>query len=301
MWPLEREPVLDPHGEAVWDGSCSSAYLLAWCEVRRHRFETAVDMLAETARGSDRQLSAAAKADLVDLLAESQGAADAMAWLTEHGLSEDAVLEGLAATYAWRAQVTDTLAVDRELSGRKYGDTRRVSDCRWVARGVWAGVGRPEAFWMEEKPACAHDIAVAKCPLVTGRNRVTAWTTEEGLRELANQELSACGDLVSADARLWAAAMVVRWPEETSPSERWLAFARVTLATPRRTPELEDVALTAVENGLVASSCSPEERATAAGVALGMRDHGDHDRSFDGRIDVVTKMTSDACWQRKHH
>lgn len=111
-WPLSELPSLQPHLDlAMARDACSDAakqrhaadkevlaYLAAWCKIRAGHRE-AVDELAPLSRSARKELARAALLDVVDLIADHEGARGALAHLLRLRLSRADVLDTLAATY----------------------------------------------------------------------------------------------------------------------------------------------------------------------------------------------------------
>jgi hypothetical protein len=305
-WPLDRAAELSPHADlgpyasVRWPELCADpppltgdaqAYVAAWCEVNAGHGTHAADRLATLARGRG-PFAAAARNDVVDVIADALDGVDGRAWLQANQLADR--LDALAATYLEHGRAVYASQVDTSLPvGRGELECRRLA--RMVREDMVADGSLPES--------CQDFTDMVRCPLVTGTFTVFPWQTPDDLRDGVRADLAACGSVqwrdsrADAQAHLWLAALAQRWPGPTAGPAQWLAYEQVVASAASWSDEVEAFALDALDNAIASSICSDEALALVHAAALGLRDHGTpHDPA---RIATLAQLTRAGCRARR--
>lgn len=298
-WPLTELPSLQPHHDfAMARDLCTGewaarnqqhadlvAYGAAWCRIQAGDHE-ALAVLAGLARKSRSDIERAARLDLINLVAR-RDAATAVGQLTRLRMGTAADLDLLAATYG---------ALDMRAEAVVVADRARRIDREptYVARCertlAWAVLDDDTRKTRLEDLAggpgsCGKRAAAVTCAIDAAQNPVGQLA---GARECFNE----FPNDADAERRAWLLTAYFRWPVHATAD--WLALSR-DAENALGLDGAEELAVTALDNAVLASSCEAELLREVAAAAYRIANHDQHVGKLEPRLDALRAMTEKRC------
>jgi hypothetical protein len=281
-WPLTEPPSLQPHwAPARADNACelhandhdAVAYVGAWCRIRTSDRGAIVE-LGKLANSARFELARAARLDIVNLVADSSDAKDAMSTLHALSLDDTAALDLLAATYVALGSREQADIVEHEV----------VHGERPVASSI--ACERLKAFGRLDDADLVQRLSPfsadrGECGVIA--RAVRCATDRGGCQRVV-------GDAPIPDTIL-ALRMYFDWRNDYGAFEQIGRFRSHSIGL----AWFDEVAVTALENAMTLSNCNPDSLATLRTAARRIAEDPTHDRSVDDRLDAVGSRTRRAC------
>ena len=288
-WPLTELPSLQPHLDlAMAHDACTedwakrhandseaSAYVASWCKIRGGDRD-AVATLGQLARTARHAIARAALLDVVDLLADEELPADAVARLDAMGLTTPDTLDLLAGTYAGLGMHDDAAEVgERVLRASDYASPR-VRCERFLAWGQLDEKTTSVLAGLESTAGeCGKRAEVATCLLSPLGQK--------------------CYGMLSSDEDLLRrSTLFLNWNGWHDDPTSLVAIAR-EVEKVAELPGAEELAVTALEDAILSSSCefSVLDAVTDTGSEWLRDPH--HSPRFDDRLRALAALKPQTC------
>jgi hypothetical protein len=314
-WPLTRAPSLEPHYPLItafygaldpWSMLCdarravrkSSAalevgrYLEAWCHLQAREIEAGLGGLADVATSS--AIGEAARADIIDALADARDSAFALHWLRDHHLETIAMLDALATTYLELGRADDARRVgdvvfDRD---RTAGAATR---CRRLAREMRMVLGdtrdklheQINVLAAQQAGVCETLAAELQCPLIANQ----PVTDVDDASTRCKKVLTA---LAIGEPQVRLVATWQSWPRDQATFEQWWTVAlNANGSRPQRGSD--ELMTAALQNATLESGCEPTRLGNIRMLAIAVRGTTDHPREIDPALDLLADLDPKSC------
>jgi hypothetical protein len=300
-WPLTELPSLQPHHDfAMARDLCTGewaernkqhaellAYGAAWCRIQTGDNDgiAALARLAETARGD---IKRAARLDVINLVAR-RDAATALSQLRDLRLDAPADLDLLAATYG-ALQLREDAAIVVDRCWRVDRKLEPVARCERTL--AWAALDDNTALQLEYAAnggrTCSKRVAAVACAVEAAHNPL-ARLPLAAVRECFNE----FPDDADTDRRAWLLVAYFRWKHVRKPAD-WLALSR-DAENALGLDGAEDLAIAALDNAVLASSCEPGLLRDVAAAAYRIANRDQHASQYEARLDALRAITEKRC------
>ncbi|HEY5923872.1 MAG TPA: hypothetical protein VIV11_19470 [Kofleriaceae bacterium] len=299
-WPLSELPSLQPHHDfAMARDLCSGkwaernrfnvdmvAYGGAWCQLQAGD-DRALISLAALARTAQDDIAKAARLDVLNMAARDD-AMRALERLRALKLDAPADLDVLAATYLALDLHKDAHVVIEQL-WRLAPDASPLERCeRVLAFGTLDADTQRLAELGDVAGPCAKRAAAVECALTAGTGgpgTTRLAVVRECFNEFPNDP--------DAERRVWLLTAYMRWRLVRSTGD-WLVLAREAEHA-MGLAGAEEIAVTALENAVRASSCEEQQLRDVAAAAYRIANHNAHIGQLEARLDALRAMNLKRC------
>lgn len=261
----------------------ATTYLAAWCHVLAHDVDGAIAALAPLQRSMIHGITRTIYIDIANILVSAVDAAQALRVLAKHKLSDPALFDVLAATYAELGKLDDARELnDRALESNAYATTE--TRCHRFARSVVLGDPlaldklRPLADGNAE---CDSLYTPLHCTESPTSHRCVPYYSKNGVSTRALRLLEVYQD----------------WPTRPSRPSVWLALVRPSLmAIPFEDADM--ITMAAIETALRGSACGSDWVKDVQDAARDLQKTPHVERDVHARIITVLTKPETLCWKR---